>query len=74
MTESELKYISHPITTRIIEHQMVYEHAGLSVPPYRITCKEHKELISSIDPQGKDMIAYYCGVPLEIVMIVDPYC
>ena len=78
------------ISKKIIEHAQAYQNLGLEVPPYRITCKEHKEIYDScknfmvkrhfdgnkfIEEQvvSPSMISEYCGVRLEIVMIVDPY-
>ncbi len=37
------------IAQKILDYKQVYEHAGVEPPPYRITCKEHKELIDCLN-------------------------
>ncbi len=80
------------ISRNIIEYKRAYECLGVqNPPPYRITCKEHKELISLcntmiVKPTFSDevgftsepfaatsMLAYYYGVQIEVVMIIEPY-
>lgn len=68
------------ISEEIIIHQRVYEMAGIDIPAYRMTCKEHKYLVAyltEILALPKDwkssMIGWYHGVEIEVVMIVDPY-
>lgn len=72
------KDIGHNINTSIIEHKRAYECAGMQPPTYRITCKEHKALLEYIKPityheNEPAMITKYCGINIEVVMIVDEY-
>ncbi len=65
------------IQALILEYKNVYENAGIEPPPYRLTCKEHKELIEYLRPLPKNhepcMIKKYYGIDLEVVMIVEEY-
>ena len=61
------------IFTKIRLHEHVYEMQGDPVPPFRITCEEHKILVNSIGTH-KGMIAYYRGIRLEVVTLVQEYC
>lgn len=72
-----------PIVQAIIEHKELYENAGRAVPPYRLTCKEHKRLVEHVkelvthgfndEKKYCGMIRLFYGVALEVVMIVDDY-
>jgi hypothetical protein len=71
------------ISNLIIEHKTVYEQMGINVPPYRITCKEHKELLDhckqfmfktsivngefKVEEFKPTSISVYCGVKLIMV-------
>lgn len=65
------------INNSILEYKQAYENIGIiDLPPYRITCKEHKilaEYCSKFMIKPKSMLAEYYGVRIEVVMIVDPY-
>lgn len=67
------------ITQQIANHKHAYENCALDVPPFRLTCKEHLELVkilSSAHPESKKAtrVLMYLGVPLEIVTCVEDYC
>lgn len=66
------------IFDRLARHQHVYETCGLEVPPFRITCKEHKiifdTLVLSSEKEKSKIIRYYTGIELEVVMLVEEYC
>ncbi len=62
----------------ILEFKEAYETAAIAIPQYRITCKEHKDLIEYLKPVAphkckQSMISEYYGVQIEVVMIVDAY-
>jgi hypothetical protein len=38
------------INQAILEYKHAYEEAGLTPPPYRLTCKEHKALVEYCQP------------------------
>lgn len=65
------------IVQKIKNHHYCYKIAGFKdneIPPYRLTCKEHRELrkIDSNNHCG-GMIKNYYGVDIEVVTIVDEY-
>ena len=69
-----------PSLDKIINYSEVYQMAGLPVPPYRMTCSEHKELFDyikhTLPPEFKDnpgMLGSFYGVDIEVVIKVDPY-
>lgn len=61
------------IKEKIILHYNLYNAAYCIIPPYRLTCKEHKELIDLIGQNKKGIIARFHDVELEIVMLIDAY-
>lgn len=74
--------MKNTVMERIQKHQRVYENYGEPVPPYRITCVEHKELLTYLFPlaseyvkeQSARRIASYISVDLELVTTVEDYC
>jgi len=71
------------IEEKIKKHLYAYENYGDGIPPFRITCKEHKELFDYLWPsffltdlknQKSRRIAEYIGVQLELVTSVEDYC
>ncbi len=70
-----------PITTELQRYGDFYRQAGIKekdIPPYRLTCQEHKRLLDEFTiifgERKKDMIKSYMGIYIEVVMIVEPYC
>ncbi len=66
------------IVKRLITHQSVFENMGEAVPPFRITPKEHKELLKlnhiKRGDKNNSRIACFHGVDLELVMPIEDYC
>jgi hypothetical protein len=62
------------ISQKIVSHWHVWNESGIKVPPYRITCKEHKELLNIMGYSDKKLIASYYGIDLELVTLVEEYC
>lgn len=65
------------ISTRIIEHERVYRMAGVEVPPYRITCKEHKELVDTlkhmiVKPRFADEVGF-TAEPFTAASVISEY-
>lgn len=66
---------SSKIAHDIVVHKMVYENYATPIPPYRITPREHKDLLRYLKPfsEDKGLIANYYGVDLQLVVEVEDY-
>jgi len=68
------------IHDKIEFHRDIYQDFDEEIPPYRMTCAEHKELVNWIKNQhifNKDMpvamFGEYLGVKIEVVVVIEPY-
>ena len=65
------------IKQKIIDHDFAYRAIGKEVPPFRITCREHKILrefsIRNEKEKYHGKFGFYYGVELEIVTEVEEY-
>ncbi len=67
------------IAAKILDHKNIYEALNRVVPPYRLTCSEHKELCHHANelnricglPKNHGVIKEFYGVQIELVVIID---
>lgn len=68
------------IKEKILLHAEVYDNRKCITPPFRLTCAEHKELLtimnsgfSLTEHQKSDRVTRYYGTELELIVIVEDY-